>query len=273
MDTESPGLSPRAITAAIEGNLYAFGTTQFAKWPQIEVYDEPQLLWFMCDVPSPMFNVIHRARWERVSEARQGITALQNSYGERGLPMLWWIGPSSTPLDLSRHLTDLGFLPAGETTGMALDLHDFAAPPPPAGVTIEVAGDADSMALFARTMCAGFQAPPTVWAPMTDLALAMDYSADGPLLNYIGYDDGRPVATSTLFFGAGVAGIYNVSTVPEARRRGIGTALTAAALVEAAKRGHQLAILHSSTAAYSMYRRLGFAAACYFHEYLWPAPT
>ena len=66
------------------------------------------------------------------------------------------------------------------------------------------------------------------------------------------------MAAAALFLGAGVAGIYNVCTVPEARGRGIGGAVTGAALREAASRGLRLAVLGSSEMGYPVYRRLGF---------------
>jgi ribosomal protein S18 acetylase RimI-like enzyme len=70
--------------------------------------------------------------------------------------------------------------------------------------------------------------------------------------------DGEPVAAAALFIGAGVAGIYNVCTVPEARGHGIGTAVTAVALDAAVADGLDLAVLGASDKGYSVYRRLGF---------------
>lgn len=90
---------------------------------------------------------------------------------------------------------------------------------------------------------------------------------------YVGLLKGAPVASSTLFLGAGVAGIYNVATVPEARRQGIGAAITMAALHEARARGYRIGILHSTTIAEGMYRRLGFKEYCKIGTYIWSEDT
>ena len=84
------------------------------------------------------------------------------------------------------------------------------------------------------------------WRDAHDRAL----SADVPLRDWIALLDGVPVAAAALFVGAGVAGIYNVATVPEARGRGIGRAVTAAALAEAVARGQRTAVLGSSEMGY-----------------------
>lgn len=88
-----------------------------------------------------------------------------------------------------------------------------------------------------------------------------------PLRNWIAYLDGAPVAAAALFIGAGVAGIYNVCTVPEARGRGIGSAVTAVAIDAAVADGLELAVLGASDMGFSIYRRLGFREVSRLRSY------
>jgi hypothetical protein len=74
----------------------------------------------------------------------------------------------------------------------------------------------------------------------------------------LGVLDGTPVATSISIRSGDVVGVYNVGTAEPARRRGIGWAMTAAAIVAGAERGTTTATLQSSPMAESMYAAHGF---------------
>lgn len=80
-----------------------------------------------------------------------------------------------------------------------------------------------------------------------------------PFPNYLlGRLEGRAVATSRLSLVGGTAGIYAVVTLAEARGRGIGHAMTVAALRMAREHGYRIATLQSSEMGHGIYRRLGF---------------
>lgn len=86
---------------------------------------------------------------------------------------------------------------------------------------------------------------------------------------YLALIDGKPVATSQLFLSEGVAGIYNVTCLPEARGQGIGSAITLAPLLAAREMGYQIGALQASQKGYNVYRRLGFQDVGNLSLYLW----
>ena len=79
---------------------------------------------------------------------------------------------------------------------------------------------------------------------------------------------GRNVATALSFDHDGDCGIFNVSTVPGARRRGLGTALTALHLHAAKRRGCITASLQSTAMAEGVYAALGFEDLGRIREYV-----
>ena len=80
------------------------------------------------------------------------------------------------------------------------------------------------------------------------------------LVRWTGRMDGRVVATSALLDSDGVAGIYVVATQESYRGRGIGAALTAAAVAEGSRRGLRLTTLQASSMGRPVYERLGLRA-------------
>jgi GNAT superfamily N-acetyltransferase len=70
--------------------------------------------------------------------------------------------------------------------------------------------------------------------------------------------DGEMVAAALAYDFDGDCGIYNVGTVEKARRRGLGTALTAAQVYEARDRGCRTASLQSTEMAERVYAAVGF---------------
>lgn len=77
----------------------------------------------------------------------------------------------------------------------------------------------------------------------------------------VAYDEGVPAATATLVTVEGVAAIYGVGTLVAHRCKGLGRAVTLAALHEGERRGCDLAFLNPSDLGYGTYAALGFEDA------------
>lgn len=262
-------LSPAALVNAIEENMLAL-IEAFRRWPRAEVHDESDVKWSMTDIPFPMFNGIMAAQLapERVDPFVQTITAEARA---RNVPLLWSTGPGTRPADLGAHLERHGFAGDDPVPGMAIDLARLSEPPPaPAGLTVQLVEDDESLRQWNDVSAIGFGMPEFVVEHFVDFMQHLDA---GSVRAYLGRLDGRPVATALMAFGAGVAGIYNVATISDVRRQGIGAHITAVALRDARALGYQAAILHASKMGAGVYRALGFREYCKIRRYLWvPGP-
>ena len=173
----------------------------------------------------------------------------------------WWVEPHLTASDwqpaLSRH--SIGF--SDDTPGMAVALDELQnLQPAPHGFEIRIVDDAESLQAWAKTFVKGYGLPPDWESPAFDLWRQL--GLDLPMRNYLGYLDGKPVSTASLFLGGAAAGIYCVSTVPEARGQGLGAALTLQPLREARQWGYRIGVLQSSKMGINIYKRLGFRHLC-----------
>lgn len=88
---------------------------------------------------------------------------------------------------------------------------------------------------------------------------------------FVGYVEGAPVATSRVSCLGEVGDLMGVVTDDAYRRRGIGTAMTWAAIDAARQRGCTAITLSASEMGLPVYQRMGFIYACTLRTWLPPA--
>lgn len=153
--------------------------------------------------------------------------------------------------------------------GMAIDLVTLKERSPSLPhLTIKPVEDIETLREWAHPFAITFGFPDSTVDTFCDLFASLGLGQHLPLHHYVGCLKGNPVACSSMFLGAGVAGIYNVATVLDKRGQGIGAALTREPLCKARKMGYRIGILHSSQMGFSMYRRIGFGEYCKIRTYV-----
>lgn len=104
-------------------------------------------------------------------------------------------------------------------------------------------------------------------APSTFLP-SLAAARDPGVAAFVGYDHGRPVATSRLVCLDRIAEITGVVTLPAYRRRGFGMALTWAAAVEGQSRACGAATLMATPMGHPLYVRMGFVPVDTYRTYV-----
>jgi Acetyltransferase (GNAT) domain len=141
-------------------------------------------------------------------------------------------------------------------------------PPDVPGLVIREVKDAAALEAFVTTSAAGFGGGEELYRILyTEATLA---EPGGTL--YVGELDGIPVATAVRGTSYGIAGIGGVSTVPAARRRGIGAAITWRAALDGLAEGCDASFLEASEMGYGVYARMGYRHVVDFHVWNPPPP-
>lgn len=232
---------------------------------------EPQIAWVIGDSPIDYNNAVVRADLTP-EQADQVIAESIERLQAHAAPGTWHVGPSMRPADLGARLIAHGFVYAGDDIGMAIDLSALPAELDlPPGLVIDRVRDERELAIWTRTLAAGFGEGEREAAWTSEMYRRIGLGDQQPWRHYLGRLQGVPVATASLFMGAGVAGIYFVFTVEEARHQGIGAAITLAALRAAYALGYHIGVLGASEMGYRVYLRLGFRECCRIGLYEWRA--
>ena len=159
--------------------------------------------------------------------------------------------------DLEEQFRSAQLLQLFDTPVMVLD-SEVELPNLPASVEIRVAANEKEILDVRCVNSLGFE---TLEIPRehTEAIFGVPHRLLCPkIITYIAYLDGQPVSTAMAIMTELVAGIYWVSTTPQARGLGLSTICTSLAGNAGFKRGAQVATLQASPMGESVYRRIGY---------------
>jgi hypothetical protein len=260
-------ISSNELLTALESNMAAFWST-YGRGRGCTLQATSDVVWFYTGIQDPLFNGVLSTKLDP-SGVQRTLDSLQAKIDVGGAPAFWWIGPQSKPENIGTLLQGHGLQLAGEVPGMAMDLAmvdeelDLIT-----GFSIQSVNNAELQALWARIAAVGSGFSDSAAEAMVKVETSLtdpEYKAQH---RYIGFLHGTPVASAAMVLDSGVAGIYAVATIPEARRKGIGRLMTVLPLLEARQSGYRVGILQASSMGYPIYKKIGFQDVCKFRIYL-----
>jgi GNAT superfamily N-acetyltransferase len=224
-----------------------------------EVHEDADAVWFLTGEGEPHANGVLRAVFPE-GDPSPTVDGLLAPFRERRLPMMWWSFPADdgAPPAVDAALRAAGLVLRADLPGMVLDLAGFAPPASPEDVTIERVADDGAFSVWAEVVGRAFGDPTFSQSASVAAFRSIGWSDDAPFRHYLARLGGAWTGASTLSVGGGVAGLANIASVPEARGRGIGTAVAAAALVDASSLGLHVAALSAVPLGRPVYEKLGF---------------
>ena len=226
--------------------------------PNMEVHEESDVFYVSADAPVFYFNSVFNARFN--GNAKQKIDSAKDFFRRRGRrSFTWHITPSSQPENLS----DLILAQGGEFLEsmpyLAVHLEDVPrATPLPTNFDWKPVRAHEMLAAWIFVYChaRGYaESADRLFKVFSDL----DLTESSPLQLILGYLGDEPIATYSIFMDGEMAGFYSLSTLPEARGHGIGTAISVAAADLATEYGCRTAMLLSEHPSRNICKRLGFA--------------
>jgi GNAT superfamily N-acetyltransferase len=191
------------------------------------------------------------------------IDRIIDHFSAKNLPFAWWTS--------AKVLETKGFRFGAILTGTVLDITDGipAESAAPSDLKVEIIQSEADVKTFTELATGAFAMSAT--ATEQWLGLNLSVMNHGEQIHFLARVEEIPVGTVTLSVSPLSAGIWNLTTLPEYRNRGIGAALVHAALAEAKKRqySHVMALLIRQGMAWNLFTKLGFKEVCDFPFYVY----
>lgn len=237
--------------------------------PGAELHEDKELTWFLTGQHGPNGVLLTNFDTDDTQAIEARIEETIRYFQQHQLAHFGWtIGPTSYPPDLPNLLEEYHFQHHDTTCCM---MTETTAPRPPlempAGLRITEVGTLAELAQKCRVEMICFENTEEVGQNYQHVYTDSGFGAGKAWHHYIGWLNGEAVAVAAILLHAGIAGVYGIGTLPQARRQGIGTAMVQHLLAEIARMDYAVAILSPSELSQRIYQRLGFRECCQLYHY------
>lgn len=224
-----------------------------------EILEFDGLMLTDCGIPFAFFNVAFVQR--PLKKPEESLERALSHFASRNLPALICFPPGVDEITETL-VSGQGYQLANPHPGMSL----YPIPRPsdkPIDLEIRTVQNDEELALFQITAEAGFGMP----FSLPQHLLSPRFRDHPNVSMFLGYVENKPVCTSILVVSGPIAGVYWVSTLPDYRRRGFGTAMSWHAVTTGHALGCEIATLQASIMGRPVYEKMGFKVTTDFQRY------
>jgi ribosomal protein S18 acetylase RimI-like enzyme len=204
-------------------------------------------------ISSDMFNIVCRAR------DKNAMMAAIKKFRRLKIPFAWWIGFDDDYLECKSDLEKLGFVCDEHESGMFAEIGKLSREKKCAELQIHLVDNAKRLDDFIRIYQELILHEANAIKIFYEKAFEHILNPESSLKLFVGYFDDQPAATSALFMDENTAGVWDVTTLPQFRRKGVGTDMTLQTLFHAFDNfGRRIGVLTASKDGEPVYRKIGF---------------
>ena len=230
------------------------------KLMKMDVSDGDEVLQVNTEISSDMFNVVC------MKVVCSDLQPIHSMFLANSLPFALWIGFGDSSIKCKETIQELGIECCEVETGMFINIEKMTETHE--CDTLKILQVVDSRTL--RDFITAYRE----LIPMDGDAIDLFYSTSKPFILdvdsklklFVGYIADRPVSTAALFLSSDVAGVWDVTVLPDFRRMGIATDMVSHVLSKASsKHGCDIGVLTASELGKKVYSKMGFQSVKDFY--------